>query len=166
MQSASPGGSAASAGREGPGARIADLCDAGVLQRLGTAPDRVASRHRTVTQPIARTIWDAEYAGLRWWSRFWGDWHTTVLFTARLTGEAPRLHADVQGTARRAEGREGVGEEGGRGGDVDGGAEDAGGGGRRGGLSLRWGEPEPLTTRSPAVEAASRLLGMEVTTGG
>ncbi|HZD04543.1 MAG TPA: hypothetical protein VE173_06485, partial [Longimicrobiales bacterium] len=138
-------------GREGPGARIADLCDAVVLQRLGTAPDRVASRHRTVTQPIARAIWEAEYAGLRWWSRFWGDWHTTVLFTARLTGEA--------------EGSGGVGEEGGRRGDVDGGSEDAGGGGRRGGLTLRWGEPEALTTRSPAVEAASRLLGMEVTTG-
>lgn len=47
--------------------------------------DRVASRHRSVTQPIARAVWDAGYAGLRWWSSFWGDWHTVVLFPARLT---------------------------------------------------------------------------------
>jgi hypothetical protein len=62
---------------------LADLCDPGTLVRLGIAPDRVASRHRAVTQPIARVVWDAGHAGLRWWSRFWGDWHTTVVFVRR-----------------------------------------------------------------------------------
>ncbi|MDZ7781122.1 MAG: RES family NAD+ phosphorylase [Gemmatimonadota bacterium] len=66
------------------GTKVADLCEPDVLVALDVAPDRTASRHRTLTQPIARTVWDAGFAGLRWWSRFWGDWHTTVLFTARL----------------------------------------------------------------------------------
>lgn len=62
---------------------LVDLCDPATLARLAVAPDRVASRRRAVTQPIARRAWDAGAAGLRWWSRFWGDWHTTVVFTAR-----------------------------------------------------------------------------------
>lgn len=62
---------------------LADLCDPAVLSALGIAPDQVASRHRAVTQPIARQIWDGGHTGLRWWSSFWGDWHTTVIFAAR-----------------------------------------------------------------------------------
>lgn len=73
-------------------APVADLCEAGTLARLRVAPDRVASRHRNVTQPIARRVWDSGAAGLRWWSRFWGDWHTTVAFVARATdGAGPKL---------------------------------------------------------------------------
>lgn len=63
---------------------IADLCDPSMLGSLPVPPDRVASRHRSVTQPIALGAWDAGYAGLRWWSSFWGDWHTVVLFSDRL----------------------------------------------------------------------------------
>ncbi len=66
----------------------ADLCDPATLVALRLAPDRVASRHRTVTQPIARAVWARRAAGLRWWSRFFGDWHTTVLFTARVPAGA------------------------------------------------------------------------------
>jgi hypothetical protein len=62
---------------------IADLCDPETLVRLDVAPDRVASRQRSITQPIAQRVWDSGSAGLRWWSRFWGDWHATVVFTAR-----------------------------------------------------------------------------------
>lgn len=64
---------------------LADLCDPHLLGELGIAPDRLASRHRKVTQPLARRLWDRGFAGLRWWSRFCGDWHTLVLFTARET---------------------------------------------------------------------------------
>ena len=67
-----------------PGSGLLDLCDPAVLQDLDAAPGRVASRHRWVTQPIARAVWDAGHAGLRWWSTFWGDWHGSVLFMARL----------------------------------------------------------------------------------
>lgn len=61
-----------------------DLCDPASLVALAVAPDLIASRHRAVTQPIARSIWAQGAPGLRWWSRFFGDWHTSVLFTARI----------------------------------------------------------------------------------
>jgi len=70
-----------------PDGSIADLCDPELLAEHGLPPDRVASRRRGVTQPMARLLWDRGYSGLRWWSAFWGDWHTVVLFVARL--EAP-----------------------------------------------------------------------------
>lgn len=62
---------------------LADLCDPGVLGRLGVSADRVASRDRRRTQPVAASVWDSGHAGLRWWSGFRGDWHGIVLFTAR-----------------------------------------------------------------------------------
>jgi hypothetical protein len=65
---------------------LADLCDPEVLARLGLAPDRVASRHRRITQPLSHTLWTRGFRGLRWWSSFWGDWHMVVLFVARLPG--------------------------------------------------------------------------------
>lgn len=68
------------------GARgLVDLCTAPGLVEAGTRADRVASEDRTRTQPIARAVWDRGIAGLRWWSRFHGDWHTTVLFAERWT---------------------------------------------------------------------------------
>jgi hypothetical protein len=63
-----------------------DLCDPSLLEADNIAPDRIASRHRDTTQLLARRIWDTGAVGLRWWSSFWGDWHTTVLFTARTEG--------------------------------------------------------------------------------
>jgi hypothetical protein len=65
---------------------LADLCRAELLDRLAVEPDRTASRDRAITQSIARRIWDDGYAGLRWWSSFWGDWHTHVLFMERADG--------------------------------------------------------------------------------
>ena len=63
-----------------------DLCDPQALVAADISPDVTASRHRGNTQPLARQIWMAGASGLRWWSGFWGDWHTTVLFTARTDG--------------------------------------------------------------------------------
>lgn len=63
---------------------LADLCDPGVLGRLGVGADRVVSRHRRRTQRIAASVWDRGHVGLRWWSSFGGDWHGVVLFTARV----------------------------------------------------------------------------------
>lgn len=63
--------------------KLVDLCNPKVLANLDVCPDRTASRHREVTQPLSRRVWEEGASGLRWWSAFWGDWHTTVLFTAR-----------------------------------------------------------------------------------
>ena len=62
---------------------LKDLCAPRVLKDEGISPDRSASRYRGNTQPLARQVWGTGASGLRWWSSFWGDWHTTVLFTAR-----------------------------------------------------------------------------------
>ena len=67
-------------------ASLVDLCEPRVLKDEGITPDRSASRYRENTQPLSRHVWDTGASGLRWWSSFWGDWHTTVLFTAR-TGD-------------------------------------------------------------------------------
>jgi len=65
--------------------RLADLCDPSYLAAVGIGPDTTASRVRAITQPIARVAWDAGRHGIRWWSGFWGDWRTVVLFTARMS---------------------------------------------------------------------------------
>ena len=66
--------------------KLFDFCDPASLNAEDIPPDRIASRNRNTTQPLARQIWDTGAHGLRWWSSFWGDWHTTVLFTARTDG--------------------------------------------------------------------------------
>jgi hypothetical protein len=65
---------------------LVDLCDPRVLRARDIAPDQTTSRYREHTQPLARQVWDTGASGLRWWSSFWGDWHTVVLFTARTGG--------------------------------------------------------------------------------
>lgn len=85
--------------RTGGEGRVADLCDPGFLAEHELAPDRLASRHRRRTRPVARRLWRLGYAGLRWWSAFWGDWHGNVLFTERAGeelqfGEPEPLAAD------------------------------------------------------------------------
>jgi hypothetical protein len=66
--------------------KLADLCQAGFLADSRIRPNITASRYRHLTQPVARAVWDAGHHGLRWWSSFWGDWHTVVLFEARMSG--------------------------------------------------------------------------------
>jgi hypothetical protein len=63
---------------------LADLCDPETLARLGVAPDAVAARSRATTQPIAVRLHAEGFGGVRWWSAFFGEWHTHVLFRARL----------------------------------------------------------------------------------
>ena len=65
-------------------ADLADLCDPGVLGRMGVSADRVASHDRGRTRRIAALVWDRGHVGLRWWSGFRGDWHGVVLFTGRV----------------------------------------------------------------------------------
>jgi RES domain-containing protein len=77
---------------------IADLCDPKALRSLGIAPDRVAARDREATQAIAALVAETGASGLRWWSAFFGEWHTLALFVDRLPAGAlafgtPRLIA-------------------------------------------------------------------------
>ena len=67
---------------------IADLCDPGALRSLGVAPDRVAARDRESTQAIAAMVAETGASGLRWWSAFFGEWHTLALFVDRLDADA------------------------------------------------------------------------------
>ena len=67
---------------------IADLCDPRALRSLGIAPDRVAARDREATQAIAAMVAETGASGLRWWSAFFGEWHTLALFVDRLASDA------------------------------------------------------------------------------
>lgn len=78
-----------------------NLCDPVVLARRGIAPDRLAYRDRGVTRRISAALHEDESViGLRWWSAFFGEWHTTALFSDRLGagdivfGEPEALHLD------------------------------------------------------------------------
>ncbi|MGQ0816302.1 MAG: RES family NAD+ phosphorylase [Gemmatimonadota bacterium] len=65
-------------------AAIFDLCSAPNLAAEAISPDNTAARTRATTQAIAGQLYSAGYAGLRWWSTFFGEWHTVVLFRNRL----------------------------------------------------------------------------------
>lgn len=66
---------------------VVDLCDPRELVRFDIPPDALASRELTRTRAIAFALYEQGCAGLRWWSSLGGDWHSVVLFLARL---APR----------------------------------------------------------------------------
>jgi hypothetical protein len=68
--------------------RIEDLCEAATLTELEITADLPAMRDRRLTQQIASTLHDRGHAGLGWWSAFWGEWHTTVLFRDRFSADA------------------------------------------------------------------------------
>lgn len=89
--------------------RVADLCDPVELLDRSVAPDRLASRNRTVTQGIAERMYgDADLSGFRWWSALFGDWHTVVLFSDRVPASALNfsppvpLHLDTDAVVRAA----------------------------------------------------------------
>lgn len=80
---------ALSSARPDDALQLADLCDPVELARRGVAPDRLAFRDRSVTQAIARELHrDPALAGFRWWSSLFGEWHTVVLFSDRIPGDA------------------------------------------------------------------------------
>lgn len=75
-------------------ARMADLCDPETVARLGVPPDEVAAQARETTQPIAVRLHAEGWAGFRWWSVFFGEWHNLVVFRDRLAA-APAWSAPV-----------------------------------------------------------------------
>jgi hypothetical protein len=76
--------------------RVEDLCEPTALTELGITADRPAYRDRRLTRKIASTLHDRQRAGLRWWSAFWGEWHTTVLFRDQLPRDAITFGDPVQ----------------------------------------------------------------------
>ena len=63
-------------------AELVDLDDPVVLRRERLRPSRVATRHRDVTQPQARAIFERRRtaAGLRWWSTYEALWGNVTVF--------------------------------------------------------------------------------------
>lgn len=48
----------------------------------------MAARDREATQAIAAMVAETGASGLRWWSAFFGEWHTLALFVDRLAPDA------------------------------------------------------------------------------
>lgn len=71
---------------------LADLCDPEELIARELRPDRLAYRDRSVTRRIAAQLHgDRGLSGFRWWSSFFGEWHTVVLFSDRVPPAALRF---------------------------------------------------------------------------
>ena len=68
--------------------RIPDLCDPGTLARIGVTAEVPALRDRRRTQSIALDLHSQGHSGLRWWSAFWGEWHSVILFHDQLAAGA------------------------------------------------------------------------------
>jgi hypothetical protein len=81
---------------------VADLDDPAVLLDEGWRQSRVASRDRTITQPMASAVHDRGGLGLSWWSTLDAAWTNVTLFAERvldrnalaLNGSPERLTID------------------------------------------------------------------------
>lgn len=51
----------------------------------------MAARDREATQAIAALVAETGASGLRWWSAFFGEWHTLAIFVDRLPAGALRF---------------------------------------------------------------------------
>lgn len=120
-----------------PHFRVADLCDPEVLAFHGIHPDHLACRTGPATRSVATMLRNQGFQGLRWWSAFHGDWHTTVLFG--FGGDPTGDRGSDGGTS---------------------GESDPGGG--TGTITVGASEPRALTLDTPALLEAAALLGMEV----
>jgi len=67
---------------------VVDLCDPAALTDLRLTADEPPMRNRARTRAIALEVFGRGMSGLHWWSAFWGEWHTVVLFRQRITPES------------------------------------------------------------------------------
>ena len=67
---------------------VVDLCDPAALTDLRLTADEPPMRDRTHTRAIAFEVFGRGMSGLHWWSAFWGEWHTVVLFRQRFAPES------------------------------------------------------------------------------
>jgi hypothetical protein len=90
-------------------AQLVDLDEPAVLRRERLRPSRVATRERTVTQPLALALHEKhdEAAGLRWWSTFESQWLNVTLFdraaSALRLGSVRALEVDDDAIAAAAD---------------------------------------------------------------
>lgn len=68
--------------------RIRDLCDPATLSAIGVTAEVPDFRDRRRTQGIAVDLHGQGIPGLRWWSAFWGEWHSVILFQDHLGPDA------------------------------------------------------------------------------
>jgi hypothetical protein len=63
-------------------ASLLDLDEPATLRRLRLKPSLVATRHRHVTQPQARALYQQhqDSAGLKWWSTYEASWVNVTIF--------------------------------------------------------------------------------------
>lgn len=80
---------------EGLDRPLVDLDDPRELVRRDLRPSWVATRDRTVTRPIALSIFAEGAAGLGWWSTLDAEWSNVTLFAER-TRRRLRLAGDPE----------------------------------------------------------------------
>lgn len=68
---------------------VIDLDDPRELARRRLRPSGVATRNRTVTQPVALAIFEEGPLGFAWWSTLEAEWINVTLFAERAI---PQLH--------------------------------------------------------------------------
>jgi hypothetical protein len=88
---------------------VVDLDDPKELAKRALRPSNVATRDRTLTQPVALTIFEEGSYGFAWWSTLEATWINVTLFAERAVpelrvGAAPELlsldHPVVTAAAR------------------------------------------------------------------
>lgn len=67
------------------GRKIVNADDPRVLVERALRPSVVATRNRSVTQPIARTVYEAGEDGLLWWSTIESSWINATLFFEKVS---------------------------------------------------------------------------------
>lgn len=68
---------------------IVDLDDPAELGRRNLRPSAVATRHRTITQPIALSLFEEGAQGFGWWSTLEASWTNVTLFAERAIASMP-----------------------------------------------------------------------------
>ena len=63
---------------------LLDLDDPRVLVQLSLRPSEVATRHRRLTQQMARRLFEDGHAGFSWWSTLEASWIHVTLFAERV----------------------------------------------------------------------------------
>lgn len=64
--------------------RVVDLDDPHELLRFALRPSQVATRERSVTQPIALAVFLEGASGVGWWSTLEASWANLTLFAERV----------------------------------------------------------------------------------
>lgn len=67
--------------------QLVDLDNPSELVKRNLHPSAIATRKRSVTQPIARRIFDSGESGFLWWSTIESTWTNATLFFDRISAD-------------------------------------------------------------------------------